>query len=66
MKELIIEPINTDARGNAYTLNTRYPAMASGNVIGGWHFPMTAVCERWENTPPLNRARFKSRSNGTD
>jgi hypothetical protein len=50
MKE--IEPINTDVNGNAYTLNTRYSAMAGGNVMGGSHFPMTAVCERNKNTPP--------------
>jgi hypothetical protein len=53
MKE--IEPINTDVNGNAYTLNTRYSAMAGGNVMGGSHFPMTAVCERNKNTPPYRR-----------
>lgn len=47
-------PINTDSEGNAFTLNTRYSAMGSGNVMGGAHFPMTAVVEHDELTPPLN------------
>jgi hypothetical protein len=50
--EMVEYPINTDSEGNAFTLNTRYSAMGSGNVMGGAHFPMTAVVEHDELTPP--------------
>jgi DNA (cytosine-5)-methyltransferase 1 len=47
------EPINTDREGNAYTITARYPILNAANVMGGNHFPKTAVSEHDENYPPL-------------
>jgi site-specific DNA-cytosine methylase len=47
------EPINTDAEGNACTINAGYAKLSSANVRGTAHYPKTAVCEHDDCVPPL-------------
>jgi hypothetical protein len=54
----ITEPIGTDIDGSAFTITTRYGNMGSTNITKK-RFPMTAVCEHNENTPPYHNMLWK-------